>query len=255
MIIDFHTHIWNTQLDDVDEFVKGLDAGGIDQACVLPIAPYMTNEDVARLVDKHPDRLIGFASVVPFSRTTGIPRVDPADELQRAVEELGLKGLKIHPLIQGFKIDDPGLVPLMSAAGELDIPVLLHTGPNMGAAGRSANGKVELIEDLALMCPNTTIVAGHADPLDVTTAYMAASMPNVYLEPSISWPTRHEILPKLAAQVIRIAGAGKVLYGTDFSIGRGQRIVDINSMLDDCDLSAEDRALIESGNARRLLKV
>jgi len=255
MIIDFHTHIWNTQLDEVDTFIRGLDNGGVDMACVLPIAPYMSNEDVARLVAKHPDRLIGFASVVPFSRTTGIPRTDPADELRHAVEELGLKGLKIHPLIQGFKIDDPGLVPLMTVAAELDIPVLLHTGPNMGAAGRSVNGKVELIEDLALMCPNTTIIAGHADPLDVATAYMAASMPNVYLEPSIAWPKRHEILPKLARQTIDTAGASKVLYGTDFSIDRDQRIVDINSMLDDCDLSAEDRALIENGNARRLLKI
>lgn len=255
MIIDFHTHIWNTQLDDVETFVKGLDDGGIDMACVLPIAPYMSNEDVARLVEKHPSRLIGFASVVPFARTTGIPRTDPADELRHAVENLGLRGLKIHPLIQGFRIDDPGLVPLMTAAAELDIPVLLHTGPNMGAAGRSANGKVELIEDLALICPDTTIVAGHADPLDITSAYMAASMPNVYLEPSIAWPRRHEILPKLAAQVIATAGADKILYGTDFSIGRDQRIRDVNSMLDDCGLSSEDRSLIESGNARRLLKL
>ncbi|GAA3934361.1 amidohydrolase family protein [Microbacterium soli] len=255
MIIDFHTHIWNDQMHDIDTFIKGLDEGGIDKACVLPIAPYMSNEDIAKLVEKHPDRLIGFASVVPFSQTTGIPRTDPSEELRHAVEDLGMKGLKIHPLIQGFKIDDPGLVPLMTTAAELDIPVLLHTGPNMGKAGRSANGKVELIEDLALMCPNTTIVAGHADPLDIATPYMAASMPNVYLEPSISWTKRHEILPKLAAQVIEIAGASKVLYGTDYSIGRGQRVTDINDMLDDCHLSAEDRDLIESGNARRLLKI
>lgn len=254
MIIDFHTHIWNTQLDDVDTFIRGLDEHGVDMACVLPIAPYMSNADVAALVEKHPDRLIGFASVVPFSQTTGIPRVDPAEELRHAVDELGLRGLKIHPLIQGFAINDPGLVPLMTAAAELDIPVLLHTGANMGPAGRSANGKVELIEDLALMCPNTVIVAGHADPLDVS-AYMAASMPNVYLEPSISWPRRHEIIPKLAAQTIATAGADKILYGTDFSIGRGQRIVDINAMLDDCGLSDDDRAMIESGNATRLLKL
>lgn len=254
MIIDFHTHIWNTQLDDVSTFMQGLDEGGIDKAVVLPIAPYMSNADVAQLVEAHPDRIIGFASVVPFSETTGIPRLDPAEELRHAVEEMGLRGLKLHPLIQGFAINDPGLVPLLRAAAELHLPVLFHTGPNMGRAGRTANAMIEMVEDLALMCPETTIIAGHADPLGVA-AYLAASNPNVYLEMSIAWPRRHEIIPKLAAQTIRTAGADKVLYGTDFSIGRGHRIADINTMLDDAGLTRDERSLIESGNATRLLKL
>lgn len=254
MIIDFHTHIWNTQLEDVAQFIDGLDEGGVDKAVVAPIAPYMSNDDVARKAEEHPDRIIGFASVVPFSETTGIPRLDPADELRHAVHDLGLKGLKIHPLIQGFKINDPGLVPLMHTAAELEIPVLFHTGPNMGRAGRTSNGNVEMIEDLALMCPDTIIVAGHADPLS-HAGYIAASNPNVYLETSISWPHRHEIIPKVAQQTIRTAGAEKILYGTDFSIGRVHRIHAMNQLLDDSDLTAEERELIESGNARRLLKL
>jgi predicted TIM-barrel fold metal-dependent hydrolase len=254
VIIDFHTHIWNTQLDQVDEFVAGLDEGGIDMAVVAPIAPYMSNADVARHVEKYPDRIIGFASVVPFSETTGIPRVDPAEELCHAIQEMGLKGLKIHPLIQGFRMNDPGLVPLMQAAAELDIPVLFHTGPNMGRAGRTSNALIEMVEDLALMCPRTIIVAGHADPLSVA-GYIAASNPNVYLETSISWPERHEIIPKLAAQTIRTAGADKILYGTDYSIGRVHRIHAMNKLLDESNLTPEDRAKIESGNAKRLLKL
>lgn len=252
MIIDFHTHIWNTQLNDLETFIKGLDDNDIDKAVVAPIAPYMSNADVARHVERFPDRIIGFASVVPFSETTGIPRTDPADELRHAVEEMGLKGLKIHPLIQGFAIDDPGLVPLMAAAAELGVPVLFHTGPNMGRAGRTSNATIEKAEDLAIMCPDTVIVLGHADPLGVA-GYLAASNPNVYLETSISWPRRHEIIPKLAAQTIRTAGAEKIIYGTDFSIGRDHRIQDMNKMLDESDLTEEERSLIESGNAKRLL--
>ena len=212
----------------------------------------MSNADVVKHVEAYPDRIIGFASVTPFSDTTKIPRTDPAEELRHAIEEMGLRGLKIHPLIQGFAINDPGLVPLMTVAAELNIPVLFHTGPNLGRAGRTSNAMTEMVEDLALMCPETIIVAGHADPLGVA-GYLAASNPNVYLETSISWPRRHEIIPKLAAQTIRTAGAEKVLYGTDFSLGQEHRIREMNTMLDESDLAVDDRALIESGNATRLL--
>jgi len=52
-------------------------------------------------VSYNPERLIGFASVVP----------NPADiaikELRRAVQDLGLRGLKLHPPMQGFRIRHP----------------------------------------------------------------------------------------------------------------------------------------------------
>ena len=82
MIIDFHAHIWNTHVDRVDEVVGQMDEAGLDKIVALPIAPYMTNEDVAKHVAAHPDRIIGFASVIPFAETTGIPRRDPIEELE-----------------------------------------------------------------------------------------------------------------------------------------------------------------------------
>ena len=69
MITDFHGHIWNTQLGQTDEIIEQMDEVGLDRLVVLPIAPYMTNEDVAELVAKKPDRFVGFASVLPFAQT------------------------------------------------------------------------------------------------------------------------------------------------------------------------------------------
>ncbi len=86
MNLDVHAHIWNTQLDKLDDIVAEMDAVGLDRIAVLPIAPYMSNSDVAALVARRPDRLIGFASVVPFAQTTGIPRRDPVEELRYAVQ-------------------------------------------------------------------------------------------------------------------------------------------------------------------------
>jgi predicted TIM-barrel fold metal-dependent hydrolase len=252
VIIDFHAHIWNTHVDQVDEVVGQMDAAGLDKIVALPIAPYMTNEDVAKHVAAHPDRIIGFASVVPFAETTSIPRRDPIEELEYAVSELGLKGVKLHPLIQGFPLNSPGLAPVLHAAGRLGIPVIFHTGPSYGTNGRSAHGHAEFIDDLAMMCPETILIAGHADPWG-DAPYIAHKHPNVYLETSISWARRCLLIPGLARQAIDIATPEKVLYGTDFSLGREQRVVDMNAVLDGAGLSREERDLIEHGNAERIL--
>ncbi|WP_053202716.1 amidohydrolase family protein [Jiangella muralis] len=252
MRIDFHTHIWNTQLDEVDTFVQNITALGIDKAVVLPIAPYMSNQAVADLVTKADGAIVGFASVVPFAETTGIPREDPVETLAHAVNVLGLKGLKLHPLIQGFSLNDPGLVPVVSAAGDLGIPVIFHTGPSNGRAGRLENGRIELLDDLAIMCPDTVLVAGHANPMS-DALYLARKHPNVYLETSISWARWGALIPGLVKQVVTEAGPDKILYGSDFSLDRDQRVVDTDAVFTSSGLSAADLELVFGGNAARLL--
>lgn len=252
MILDMHAHIWNTQFDDVDTIVSEMDDVGLDQVCVLPIAPYMTNEDIAAVVARKPDRFIGFASVVPFAATTSIPRTDPVDALAQAVQELGLKGLKLHPLIQGFSMSDPGLAPVVQAAGELGIPVIFHTGPSYGRAGRSENGRIELLDDLAIMCPNTVIIAGHASPLG-DAPYIAHKHPNVYLETSLAWSRYCSLIPGLARQAVDIAGVEKIVFGSDFSLGKRERVTDMIDVFDKAGLSESESELIYSGNAKRIL--
>jgi predicted TIM-barrel fold metal-dependent hydrolase len=252
MKVDFHTHIWNDQQDRVAEFVTTASGLGVDKSVVLPIAPYMSNEDVARLVATDPDHLIGFASVVPFAQTTSIPREDPVETLGHAVEKLGLRGLKLHPLIQGFDLADPGLVPVVSAAGDLGIPVIFHTGPSNGRTGRLANGHAEKLDDLAIMCPNTILVAGHADP-NSEAFYIARKHPNVYLETSIAWALWGSIIPNLTRRIVRETGPEKVLYGTDFSLGRQQRVIDTDAVFNSSGLSEDELALVFGGNALRIL--
>jgi len=42
-----------------------MDDSGIDVGVILPIAQYVSNEYVCRVVPYEPKRLIGFASVIP----------------------------------------------------------------------------------------------------------------------------------------------------------------------------------------------
>lgn len=255
MRVDFHAHIWRGQTDkDVDDMIRAMDKHGIDKAVILAIAPYVTSEEIAARVRRHPDRLIGFASVPPFAKTTGIPRTDPTEELERAIVELGLRGLKLHPTMQGFSLDDPGLVPLMNKAVELDIPVIFHTGPTMGSAGRLKNALIEHLDDLAIMCPNATIVAGHGDILQYGP-YIAAKHPNVYLETSITWPRQCRIFPRLGEAVVQQTTSRKILFGTDMNPRRLERLEETLSVLEALEIAQAEKEDILGRNAARLLKL
>ncbi len=79
-----------------------------------------SNDALAAVIGRAPDRFDGFAM---------IPTMFPdkaADELQRAIEELGLKGAMIHGLSHGNFVDGPDYMPIYARAAALDVPVYLH---------------------------------------------------------------------------------------------------------------------------------
>src|SRR5258708_32928020 len=49
-----------------------------------------------------------------------------ADELERAVRLLGLKGAMIHGTTNGRFLDDPAFLPVLERAAALSVPIYLH---------------------------------------------------------------------------------------------------------------------------------
>lgn len=80
------------------------------------------NDELAAIVDAHPDRLRGFAQLPmqDVSRATA--------ELRRAVSDLGLLGAYIGTDF-GIDFDDEQLDPFWAVAVELDVPVFVHPAP------------------------------------------------------------------------------------------------------------------------------
>ncbi|MGH9765753.1 MAG: amidohydrolase family protein, partial [Blastocatellia bacterium] len=85
-------------------------------------ARYVGNDYVAGVVKKYPEQFIGFASVDPWKGAIAV------HEMQRAVEDLGLRGLKLHPVTQAFFPNDERFYSLWEKCSELEVPVLFHTG-------------------------------------------------------------------------------------------------------------------------------
>jgi aminocarboxymuconate-semialdehyde decarboxylase len=120
---------------DTSARLADMDAAGIDLA-VLSVAPPLflywmpregaaeaaraINDAVAEMVAQEPSRFVGVAS---------LPMQDPAaavDELRRAVLELGMRGAQVGPHIEGVPLDDASLRPVLEAAQELGVPLIVH---------------------------------------------------------------------------------------------------------------------------------
>jgi aminocarboxymuconate-semialdehyde decarboxylase len=80
----------------------------------------LQNEQIAAVVNRHPDRFLGLAT---------LPLQDPAraaDELKRAMTALGLRGAQIGSNVNGKNLDDPALEPVWAVANELHAFFLIH---------------------------------------------------------------------------------------------------------------------------------
>jgi 2,3-dihydroxybenzoate decarboxylase len=79
-----------------------------------------TNDQVAETVRNHPTRFAALAAVSPQDPKAA------AQELDRAVKTLGLKGAIVNSHTHGEMLDDPKFWEIFEAAEALNVPVYLH---------------------------------------------------------------------------------------------------------------------------------
>lgn len=114
--------------------IAEMDAAGVDvqvlshappglqrvEAAVAPGLSRRANDRLAEAIKAAPLRLAGFASL-----PTAVPEA-AADELERAVSELGFKGAMIHGLTDGLFLDDKRFWPIFACAETLGVPLYIH---------------------------------------------------------------------------------------------------------------------------------
>jgi 5-carboxyvanillate decarboxylase len=79
-----------------------------------------TNDELYEAIKRHPDRFIGLAALAPQSP------VEAADELERAVTQLGFKGAKINSHIGDSYLDEKEYWVIFERAEKLGVPIYLH---------------------------------------------------------------------------------------------------------------------------------
>lgn len=143
MTIDFHAHAFPDELAEhaistlhagiasdyhavldgtVGSLLASMDRAGIDAAaiCSIATAPKQVEPILRWSLETADDRIIPFGSVHPDCD-------GPAAAVRR-IQEAGLKGIKLHPLYQGFGADDERVWPLYGAIEELGLVLVMHTG-------------------------------------------------------------------------------------------------------------------------------
>lgn len=222
---------------DADGLVAELDRHGVARAVVGPadrqlaVANREGNDLVLAACAAHPERLIGFATVNPwFGR-------EALSELGRAAAA-GLRGLILHPQLQGFLLLDALADPVVALAGDLGLPVYVHTGTPVSALPLQLTA-------LARRHPRVTFVMGqmgHSDFwIDAIPAALGA--PNIYAEISYKQP---HVIEDSVAQL----GPERVLFGSDAP--RNDLGLEVQKFLA-ADLDEHARTLVGGANLLRLL--
>ena len=113
-----------------DDMIAKMDRVGVDLVCANPIiVPDVCagNDRLAELAARHPDRIVPFAGLSPYSSR---PMVD---ELRRCFDELGSVGIKVHSMVAAhpytpFSLTGPeaGWEAVWELASERRSVVLFH---------------------------------------------------------------------------------------------------------------------------------
>jgi aminocarboxymuconate-semialdehyde decarboxylase len=92
-----------------------------------PAVAREANDGLADLVARYPDRFIGFGASLPLNNPDA-----SLEEMRRAIDQLGAKGVMIYTNVAGKPLDAPEFQPLFDEAARRGVPIWLH--PARGAS-------------------------------------------------------------------------------------------------------------------------
>jgi uncharacterized protein len=283
-------------LDIGEQRIAAMDEGGIDLQ-VLSLAgsgldkldpgtgtamARDTNDVIAAAARKYPSRFAGFATLALQAPESA------AQELERAIHQLGFKGALIHGTVNGAFLDDPKFTPFWAAAQQLEVPIYLHPAPppepvrtayysdlpgdlSFFLASAGWGWHVEtgmhalrlIVSGLFDKFPRLKLILGHMGenlPFSLVRADQVLSRGASHLERRVAeyfhqhfWITTSgyfSVPPLLCA--LQVVGADKILFAVDYPFSNNKVARDF---LDSAPLSPDDRSRIASGNARKLLQL
>lgn len=187
---------------------QGQVATGLVSAWWGPQGPLISNDEVASIVEKFPDRFAGIASVDLYKPMAAI------HELRRCTNELGFKGLRIVQWLWNLPPTDRRYYPLYAECVHLDIPVCLQVGHTGPMCPSEPGRPIPYIDEVALEFPELRIVCGHIGyPWTSEMIAVATKHPNVFIDTSAYVAKR---FPAELIQYLNKNGRKKVLFGTNY---------------------------------------
>lgn len=263
--------------------VLSLSAPGCEQfdASIGKKLARKVNDELASVIERKPDRFVGLAALAP--QDPG----EAADELERAVKELGLRGWKTHSNIRGAYIDDKKYWVIFEKAEKLGVPIFLHptvptidvlsdtygyalAGPAFGFTFDTALCMMRLIlSGIFDRYPNLKIVLGHfgetmpflLNRLDfpIVRPWVAKNVdikiskkPSDYFKSNVYVATSGEFHNPAIMCTLQVMGCDRVLFASDYPYEDSMKAVERVKALP---LPEEEKSKICHLNAKTLLNI
>ncbi|MBW2064829.1 MAG: amidohydrolase [Deltaproteobacteria bacterium] len=261
----------------IDKQVLSLSAPGIEQLepQIGMALARKTNDALAEVLKVYPSRFMGFATLNPK---------DPegaADELERAVTELGFVGWNTHSNYGDSYLDDEKYRPILERAERLDVPIYLHptipaidqlrayglslAGPAFGFGFETAMCMLRLIlAGVFDRYPGLTFILGHfgealpfllkridwgyRKSFDPGVKPSLEKMPSEYLKRNVFVTTSGRFSEAAFMCTREEMGIDRILLGTDYPY---EDTVESIQFIEDLPVSGEEKADIYCENARK----
>lgn len=288
--------VYRRLLEVEEERLEGMDQNGIDFAILslnqtgiqgetdprLAVERSISvNNELARIIARHPNRYAGFAAVAMQEPTAA------ADELSRCVSDLGFKGAMIHGYSNagdaetGEYLDEPKCLPFWERAESLGVPVYLHPRDPLPGQTRIYDGHPELMaavwaftvetatHALRLITsglfdrfPRLNIVLGHMGetlPFNIWRTNDAFSMGRggkqlnkplaAYLSENFFITTAGNFSTPALLETMLVVGADRIMFSIDYPWAS---MDDGSKWFDEAPISEADRRKIGRENAEKL---
>jgi uncharacterized protein len=246
-----------------DRWIQEMDANHVIRTALIASVPG-DETSVGAAVARHPERLVGFFMLDPSA-------ADAVDRTRRAVTDLRLRGICLFPAMHHVPVADERVQRIVEVVAEHPgVAVFVHCGAlsigvrkKLGLPSRFdlTLGNPLAVARLAAAFPAVPFIIPHFGAGLFREAMMAIdSCRNIYLDTSSSnsWVryTPGLTLESVFASVLEVAGASRLLFGTDSSFfPRGwQKVIHAQQRdaLASLGINAADQELIFSGNFDRL---
>ena len=198
-----------------DDHKKSVADGGAEKFVVInaPVRAYkkIPNDFIADYVAQYPGRAVGFASVDPNDPTA-------AEEFERSVTDLGLQGLKVSPVYQGFDPWCPEAWELYYLANKYDVPVMFHMGGMYDPNGTLEWGNPLRLDKVGRAFPDLRIIVAHfGQPNMQETAMLMRKNTNVFTDLSARFHRKWQLYNGLMV-AIEYKVTDRILFGSDFPV-------------------------------------
>jgi len=278
MIIDFHTHIFpseirrsrenffpsepafellyrssKSRLVGAGQLLEAMDENGVDKSVVFgfpwknPETVKRNNDYIMEVVARYPDRFVGLGCFEPSGSHA-------AEETDRCLNG-GLSGIGELAFYEtGLEPEAINrMEPVMEICRQHHAPVLIHTNEPVGHRypGKTPNTLAQIYDLVGQFSENTIILAhwgGGIFFFSLLKKEVRQKLKNVFFDTAAS-PYLYD--PAVYKTAVELVGAEKILFGSDYPLLAPQRYF---KEMDAAGLSQDDKKAICGGNSAALLR-